>query len=165
MTYSLWNDAGLLGHAQLSEMTGIPTRAPVMNGPFVPSATFADVWPVMEAWQRCGAAVFAGVPPVAPGVTPEDYREQLLAHLSPAGLRAYRDAESAVLALGLELRDEAGQAVRDVSIQVMEWQLFASLPDSQRVLTEAEAVREGISTRAYVMLVTRARPTTIRTDR
>ena len=78
-------------------------------------------------------------PPVQLGVTPEDYREQL-AHVSPAGLRAYQDAESAVLALGLELRNEAGQAVRDVSIQVMEWQLFASLPDSERMLTEAEGV-------------------------
>ena len=109
MTFSLWTAAGLLGHAQLSEVTGIPTRAPVMNGPFLPSAAFADVWPVMEAWHRCGAALFASVPPVQPGVPPEDYREQL-AHVSPAGVRAYQDAESAVLALGLELHNEAGQA-------------------------------------------------------
>ena len=65
-----------------------------------------------------------------------------------------------MLALGLELRNEAGQAVRDVSIQVMEWQLFASLPDNERMLTEAEGVWQGHSTRGFVMLVTRARPTT-----
>ena len=76
------------------------------------------------------------------------------------GLRAYQDAESAVLALGLELRNKAGQAVRDVSIQVMEWQLFASRPDSERMLTEAAGVRQGHSTRGFVMRVTRARPTT-----
>ena len=135
------------------------TGIAVVVEPFLPSAAFTDVWPVMEAWHRCGAALFASVPPVQLGVTPEDYREQL-AHVSPAGLRAYQDAESAVLAFGLELRNEAGQAVRDVSIQVMEWQLFASLPDSERMLTEAEGVRQGYSTRGFVMLVTRARPMT-----
>lgn len=59
MTFSLWSDAGLLGHAQLAAMATISARTPVVNGPFVPTSRFADVWPVLEAWHRCGAALVA----------------------------------------------------------------------------------------------------------
>jgi hypothetical protein len=156
MTVTLWSSARLLGHAQLSEVTGLPTRTPVMNGPFVPSAGFADVWPVLEAWHRCGAEFLAGAQRVAPGVAPEVFREQMLANVSSNALPAWQEAERAVLALGLELRDEAGRAVPDVSVQVNRWNLLSSVDDSQKALIEAEAARQGISMSGYLMIVTHA---------
>jgi hypothetical protein len=158
MTFSLWSSAGLLGHAQLSEVTGLPTRMPVMNGPFVPSPGFADVWPVLDAWHRCDAEFVAGAQRIAPGMAPEAIREQLLANVSSGALPAWQEAERAVLALELELRDEAGRAVPDVSVQVNRWNLLSSVDDSQKALIEAEAARQGNSMSGYVMIVTRARP-------
>jgi hypothetical protein len=161
MTFSLWRGDELLGHAQLSEVVYASTRA--MSGPFVPTAAFADVWPAFQAWTRCTAELNARVQIlVAPGVAPEAFGEQLRANVPDAVFRAVREAEQAVSTLGLELRDEAGQAVHHVSVQVNDWNLFSSVADSQKALIEAEseAVRQGISVRGYLMVVTHARSAT-----
>jgi hypothetical protein len=158
MTFSLWRGGELLGHAQLSEVAYASARA--MSGPFVPTARFADVWPTFQAWNRCTSELNARVQAfVVPGVAPEAFREQLLANVPDAVLRAIKEAEQAVSALGLELRDEAEQAVLGVSVQVNDWNLFSSVADSPKALAEAEAkaARQGINIRGHVMVVTHAR--------
>lgn len=155
MTFSLWSSGELLGHAQLSEETSKPVRAPVLSGRFVPTAGFADVWPAFQAWNRCGSELNARAHTfVTPGVAPEVFREQLLANVPDAVFRALAEAEQAVCALGLELRDEAGQAVPGVSVQVKEWNLFSSIIDDRQALAEAEAeaARQGISLCGYLMV-------------
>ena len=160
MTFSLWRGSELLGHAQLSEVA-LYASAHTMSGPFVPTAGFVAVWPAFQAWNRCTSELIARVQTfVAPGVAPEAFREQLLSNVPDAVFRAIKEAEQAVSTLALELRDETGQAVRGVSVQVNEWNLFSSVAGSQKARAEAnaEAARQGISIRGYLMLVTHARP-------
>jgi hypothetical protein len=159
MTFSLWRGDELLGHAQLSEVTNLSVRAVVMSGPFVPTVAFADVWPTFQVWNRCGAELNSGIGSITvPDMSPEAFRAQLFALVPDALFRASREAELAVSALGLELRDEAGQVVPDASVQVDHLDLLSSVAHSQNALAEAkaEAARQGITVSRYIMVVTRA---------
>lgn len=161
MKVSLWGAGELRGDAELSDVVALPLRAPAMNGPFAPTTRFADLWPVLQEANRCGAAIVAYAGRLAPGLPPERFREELLASVPAAATAALETAARAVSALGLELRDDAGNAIAAASIQVTEWSLFSSTTGSQETVenAEAEAARQGIPTRGHLLVATCVGPT------
>lgn len=161
MKVSLWSDGALLGNAELLDVLDIPLQAPAMSGSFLPTARFAAVWPILQNWNRRGAELVAVAQRLAPGLSPEGFREQLLAGVPGTVTAALHESEHAVAVLGLELRDNAGNVIPTTSIQIHECHLFSAITESQERVAHlrAEATRQGIPTHGHVMVVTGTGPT------
>ncbi|CAN5901083.1 hypothetical protein BH11GEM2_BH11GEM2_29060 [soil metagenome] len=139
MSYSLWCADELLGDSNLTELQ-IGSRK-VLSGPFQPTPSFAELWPLFRATQLAQTQLLAEMQDVIAACTPTDYPERVR---SSPGFLAYSAAEGAVAALPLEVRRSDGSPVADVSARVSEWAIpLAGWSDVERASAEREATADG----------------------
>lgn len=118
--HTLWSAGTLLGEAELAPVADPPG---VLAGAFRPAPAFAAVWPTLRAVQARVAPLLAPggwlarVTALAPGTVPTP--AVVAALVDAPGVAELAEARRAVDALGLELRDAAGQPVAGVAVEVV----------------------------------------------
>jgi hypothetical protein len=137
MRYTLSNGDELLGHAELEPMAGpLPGS---LSGAFQPERAFETVWPAFRAVQEMTSVVMEIGLRMPPDLSALEIHEYLRAQPEMTVVVA---AQEAVRALGLTVRDAAGNDVPNVDSHVSEWRI--PLPPDATVDQRATMARHAM---------------------